>query len=422
VLVDLVVLSHDLDLFQATRDAAGERNPVWRARTAGEAVDLLLTGRCGVLLLDLATVSTQPASLIRQIVDQFPDVVVVVAGCREDEPRLGPLLSDGLVYRFMHKPLSPKRAGMFLGAAIRCHAERRDGRARLRLLPQVGRLRRRLGPRAWMLLGGGLLLSLALVGGLLTADRDVAGGGSPGPAATQSRPPPHPVAPRAGTAPHELRTLRTDPARSPDRAAGPQAQPHPTMSPPAVASLPDAAAPAIERPPASAGGVTRPVPAPRAATGIVRPDPLAPRTTGRATPARPAASRGRSRSFGAPIVTGHAIAGNATAPAGSDEPAADSAAVLAGLESRDLVALATPAPEYPAQALRSGLEGWVEVEYTVDERGATGDILVAGAEPAGVFDAAATAAVAGWRYLPRVVNGRAVPQRTAVTLRFSVER
>ena len=436
VLVDIVVLSHDLDLFQATRDAVGERSPVWRARTAGESVDLLLTGRCGVLLLDLATVSTQPASFIRQIVDQFPDVVVVVAGVREDEPRLGPLLSDGLVFRFMHKPLSPKRAGMFLGAAIRCHAERRDGHAGLRLLPQVGRLRRRLGPSTRALLGGGLLLTAALLGSLLTAGRDGAGGESPGPAATQSRPSPRSTAPQAERArlpeptpqaepaPRSHEMPRTDPTRLPDRTAGPPVRSRPTTSPPPVTSPPGAVAPAIERPPAGAAGVTQP--APRATTGIVRPDPLAPRITRRATPPR-AASGGASRSYGAPIASGHAIAGIATpgnemAPAGTDDPQADGAAVPAGVESRDLVALVTPAPEYPVQALRSGLEGWVEVEFTVDERGATGDVLVAGAEPAGVFDAAATAAVAGWRYLPRVVNGRAVPQRTSATLRFSVER
>jgi protein TonB len=113
---------------------------------------------------------------------------------------------------------------------------------------------------------------------------------------------------------------------------------------------------------------------------------------------------------------------DAATPAGAGDPAADLPPAVAGVESRDLVALATPAPGYPPLALRSGLEGWVEVEFTVDERGATADILVASAEPAGVFDAAATAAVADWRYLPRVVNGRAVPQRTSVTLRFSVER
>ncbi len=50
MLVDVVVLSHDMALFDAAREAIGERNPVWRARSAEEAADLLLTARCGVLL------------------------------------------------------------------------------------------------------------------------------------------------------------------------------------------------------------------------------------------------------------------------------------------------------------------------------------------------------------------------------------
>lgn len=89
--------------------------------------------------------------------------------------------------------------------------------------------------------------------------------------------------------------------------------------------------------------------------------------------------------------------------------------------ARDLEAVATPEPVYPPQAFRDRIEGWAEVEFTVSERGTTGDIVVVAAEPRGVFDAAATEAVAAWRYLPRVVNGQPVAQRTSVTLRFSVE-
>jgi len=94
-MVDVVVLSDDVALFQATRDAIGERNPVWRARTAAESVELLLTGRCGVLMLDMGAVSTQPASLVTQIVDQFPDVVAVVAVPLEEETLLAQLGSNG---------------------------------------------------------------------------------------------------------------------------------------------------------------------------------------------------------------------------------------------------------------------------------------------------------------------------------------
>ena len=42
-------LSADQELFESAREAVGERNPVWRARSADEAADLLITGRCGVL-------------------------------------------------------------------------------------------------------------------------------------------------------------------------------------------------------------------------------------------------------------------------------------------------------------------------------------------------------------------------------------
>jgi protein TonB len=63
----------------------------------------------------------------------------------------------------------------------------------------------------------------------------------------------------------------------------------------------------------------------------------------------------------------------------------------------------------------------VEVEFTVDALGAVTDVAVVASEPHGVFDSAASEAVAAWRYRPRVVNGRPVAQRTSVTLSFNVE-
>jgi FixJ family two-component response regulator len=164
LLVDVVVLTADQELFQSARAAVGEQNPVWRARSADEAADLLITGRCGVLVIDTAAVSTRGDTLIEQIVEQFPDVIVCVAGTRDDEPLLAPLISAGLVYRFMHKPASARRAGMFLQAAIRRHVERRAGReASDPLAPLLRGLRRPTAgmPRGYLALIG--LVTLALV-------------------------------------------------------------------------------------------------------------------------------------------------------------------------------------------------------------------------------------------------------------------
>jgi hypothetical protein len=207
VLVDVVVLSTDTLLFEAIRAAVGERNPVWRARSAEESVDMLLTGRCGVLLVDLAAVSTLPATLVEQIVEQFPDVVVVVAGRREDEALLAQMITEGLIYRFMHKPLSAKRAGMFLNAATRCHIERRDSLAKKRpLLPLSGSLPTRTDHRKWLFVGVGVSLFAGLVwllsgsGGDRAAGQAVVSPGQSTPAAVASRPRADPVLSRARAA------------------------------------------------------------------------------------------------------------------------------------------------------------------------------------------------------------------------------
>jgi FixJ family two-component response regulator len=207
VLVDVVVLSTDTLLFDAIRAAIGERNPVWRARSAEESVDMLLTGRCGVLLVDLAAVSTQPATLVEQIVEQFPDVVVVVAGRREDEALLAQLISEGLIYRFMHKPLSAKRAGMFLHAATRCHVERRDSEAKQRpLLALSGTLPTRTDRRKWLFVAIGASLFAGLIGLLPGSGGDRTSGTSvvspdrAAPAVVGSRPLADPVLARARAA------------------------------------------------------------------------------------------------------------------------------------------------------------------------------------------------------------------------------
>jgi TonB family protein len=83
--------------------------------------------------------------------------------------------------------------------------------------------------------------------------------------------------------------------------------------------------------------------------------------------------------------------------------------------------IATRDPVYPAQALRNGTKGWVELAFTVTSNGSVRDIEIVAAEPRGVFDSAASDAVAAWRFRPRVVNGQPVAQRSTVTMRFDVD-
>jgi TonB family protein len=77
-------------------------------------------------------------------------------------------------------------------------------------------------------------------------------------------------------------------------------------------------------------------------------------------------------------------------------------------------------PKYPRQALERGTEGWVDLEFTVGTDGTVGNVTVVRAEPAGVFDAAASASLSRWRFRPVMVDGRPVDQRARVRLQFDV--
>jgi protein TonB len=61
---------------------------------------------------------------------------------------------------------------------------------------------------------------------------------------------------------------------------------------------------------------------------------------------------------------------------------------------------------YPRRALQRGIEGYVDVEFTVSKLGSVTNPVVTQASPAGIFDQAALDATLKYKYKPRVVNGQ----------------
>lgn len=74
-----------------------------------------------------------------------------------------------------------------------------------------------------------------------------------------------------------------------------------------------------------------------------------------------------------------------------------------------------PAPRYPSLALSRKMEGSVQVAFTIRADGAVGDTRVVSADPPGIFDRSALAAVGSYRFEP---PGRAMP--SVVTVRFNL--
>jgi bla regulator protein blaR1 len=75
-------------------------------------------------------------------------------------------------------------------------------------------------------------------------------------------------------------------------------------------------------------------------------------------------------------------------------------------------------PVYPSRAMTSGVEGNVELEYSIGSDGSVSDIRVVRTQPEGVFDAAAQTALSQWRFeRPNAdISGTRYMQNFAFTL------
>lgn len=67
-------------------------------------------------------------------------------------------------------------------------------------------------------------------------------------------------------------------------------------------------------------------------------------------------------------------------------------------------------PRYPPEAARDGINGWVLLRFTIDETGGVTDVEVIDSNPRRIFDNEARRALLRWKYKPKIIDGKAVPQ------------
>jgi protein TonB len=106
---------------------------------------------------------------------------------------------------------------------------------------------------------------------------------------------------------------------------------------------------------------------------------------------------------------------------GGDGTRRGALAFSAGLSDRDPLPLVRVEPAYPPQAARRGLEGWVHVRFTITTAGSIKDPTVVKSSH-GVFERAALAAVAKWKYQPQTREGKPVEATAETVLRFEMPK
>lgn len=108
-------------------------------------------------------------------------------------------------------------------------------------------------------------------------------------------------------------------------------------------------------------------------------------------------------------------------------PVVDTSSAIQGMNinatsDRDVVPLVRINPDYPQRALSRGIEGWVQVQFTITETGSVTDAVVVASDPPNIFDDAAIKAILRWRYNPKVEDGVPVSRVGMQTiLRFNLE-
>jgi TonB family protein len=78
--------------------------------------------------------------------------------------------------------------------------------------------------------------------------------------------------------------------------------------------------------------------------------------------------------------------------------------------------------DYPTDALRKEIEGWVDLSYLVTGEGKVTSVKILGSSPAGVFDAAATRAVSRVRYAPMAQAGKSAVVSTKLRIAFRLKK
>ncbi len=93
-----------------------------------------------------------------------------------------------------------------------------------------------------------------------------------------------------------------------------------------------------------------------------------------------------------------------------------------GMSDRGALPLVRVEPQYPPQAARRGLEGWVQLRFNISTAGSVKDAVVVKSSSS-LFDRAAVQAVNKWKYQPQVQGGTPMEtQGIEVVLRFELDK
>jgi TonB family protein len=159
----LIVLTRDEALVHTLR-AMGPEYAISAVSAESDFATHLLSHSTGVAILDASAVASSVERLSERLRAQFPDLVLIVAGSVDDQSALATQITNGTIYRFLHKPVSDQRVKLFVDAAWRRHSEELAGGTSVANANSPARTAPGAGSNV-LVLGGVVLAAAVIIGG-----------------------------------------------------------------------------------------------------------------------------------------------------------------------------------------------------------------------------------------------------------------
>jgi TonB family protein len=122
----LVVLTRDAALVETLR-TLGNKHDLVAVKGESDLAAEIMGRQTGVAIIDAGAASSPLERLTESLKNQFPDLVLIVAGRLDDQTALAAQITSGSVYRFLHKPVSEQRVKLFVEAAWKRHTAEMQG-------------------------------------------------------------------------------------------------------------------------------------------------------------------------------------------------------------------------------------------------------------------------------------------------------
>lgn len=88
----------------------------------------------------------------------------------------------------------------------------------------------------------------------------------------------------------------------------------------------------------------------------------------------------------------------------------------------DVIPIVRIEPQFPREALLKGINGWVELEFTIEPDGSVSDPKVVDSQPRRIFDRNALRAIYKWKFKPRIVDGKPIARRARQRMDFTINK